>query len=85
MSNNFKNIVLGLLALVVLGLLGAFVSASTNTSGGEVGRYIAIPKNDPDNFDWRILDTKTGRVYWYNSSGNLVYVDWVKGAKPSDF
>ena len=48
MSNNFKNIVLGLLALVVFG------ACSTETKE-EVGRYVPIGAD--------VLDTKTGIVY----------------------
>ena len=83
MKSNLKNIALGALGLLILGLFGAFVSVSTETSQvGEVGRYTAIVDNDKG-LDWRILDTKTGRVYFYNDDHELVYVDWVKGARSS--
>jgi hypothetical protein len=80
MSNNFKKIALGLLALVVLGLFGAFVSASNNNPGGnEVGRYVPIENHTTDGVNFDILDTKTGRVYFFYHGAN-VYRDYVKGA-----
>lgn len=81
MKNNFKNIALGLLAL---GLFGAFVGTTNNTSGGnEVGRYVPIVNHSQTEFNFNILDTKTGRVYFTNDNLERVYWDYVNGAKPS--
>ena len=49
----------------------------------ETGRYIPIVHSYQGNFDFRILDTKTGRVYFTNDNGERVYWDYVSGAKPS--
>lgn len=84
MRNNLKNIALGVLGLLVLGLFGAFVSVSTETSQvGEVGRYLPIVSPQTDGLNFNILDTKTGRVY-FTRDGERVYWDYVKGAKPSN-
>jgi hypothetical protein len=55
MSNNFKKIALGLLALILFG------ACSTETKE-EVGRYVPIPPTDNAS-GIAILDTKTGLVY----------------------
>lgn len=84
MRNNLKNIALGVLGLLVLVLLGAFVSKSTETSQvGEVGRYVPVDDDDPDGWELRILDTKTGRLYFVRG-GQMYYSEGVKGAKPSE-
>lgn len=85
MSNNLKNIALGVLGLLVLVLFGAFVNVSTESSqGGEVGRYVPVDDDDPDGWRLRILDTKTGRLYFVREAGQMYYMEGVKGAKPSE-
>ena len=54
MSNNFKKIAVGLLALVVFG-------ACSSEPKEEVGRYVPI------NTGGSFIDTKTGRIYFPNS------------------
>ena len=76
MSNNLKNIVLGLLALVLFG------ACSIETKEKEeIGRYVPIVLANQDLMTYRILDTKTGRVYNYQN-GKSYYTDFVKDATP---
>ena len=57
MSNNFKKIALGLLALVLFG-----ACSSETKDKEEIGRYVPVPP--PDNAGGiYVLDTKTGLVY----------------------
>jgi hypothetical protein len=56
MSNNFKNIALGLLALVVSG--GLVVAGYLFYTNQEIGRYVPI-----NSAGFSILDTKTGVFY----------------------
>jgi hypothetical protein len=74
MSNNFKKIALGLLALILFG------ACSTETKE-EVGRYVPIVLANPDLMTYRILDTKTGKVYNYQN-GKAYYKDLIKDATP---
>jgi len=84
MRNNLKNIALGVLGLLILGLFGAFANVSTENS--EVGRYIPVDDDDPDSWELRILDTKTGRLYYADpNSKGMIYIEGVKGAKPNPY
>lgn len=80
MRNNLKNIALGVLGLLVLGLFGAFVNVSTESS--QVGRYVPVDDDNPDGWRLRILDTKTGRLYFVRG-GQMYYSEGVKGAEPA--
>jgi hypothetical protein len=57
MSNNFKNIALGLLALVLFG-----ACSSETKDKEEIGRYVPIPQLDNASGIF-VLDTKTGLIY----------------------
>ena len=72
MSNNLKNIVLGLLALVVVGFF--FYTFYTKE---EISRYTPINNNGKS---LTVLDTKTGRVYQFSENGYF-FID-LKQAKP---
>ncbi len=78
MSNNFKNIALGLLALVISG--GLVVAGYFLYTRAEVGRYVPITKNSDYDLRIFIVDTKTGIVYFYKDK-QIVYTDYVNGSK----
>jgi hypothetical protein len=72
MTKLINKIALGLMALSLLGSLGACSNKSgkAEESEGEVGRY--VPFYSETYFD--VLDTKTVRMYDY-SNGKVTYVD----------
>jgi hypothetical protein len=73
MSKLRNKIALRLTALLILSSFGACSNKSEKAvePEGEVGRY--VPFNSP-NTSFRVLDTKTGRMYHY-WEGKLTYVD----------
>lgn len=73
MRNNFKNIALGLLALI-------FFGACSSEPKDEVGRYVPIVQNE-NSSGTQILDTKTGivySVYWRDNNIGFFQVNPIK-------
>jgi hypothetical protein len=81
MSNNFKNIALGLLALVVSG--GLVVAGYLFYTNQEIGRYVPIPPTE-NSAGLSILDTKTGVFYhtYIDANGYRVYYTKVNPISP---
>lgn len=77
MSNELRNTVLTLLVLVAMvGVVFLFYTRER----GEVGRYVPFTTDSPRA---SILDTKTGRVYWFGTkTGKWVIIDVLEVAKP---
>lgn len=69
-----RNTILGIIAL---GVIGACNSEPKEKE--EVGRYVPIVLANQDFMIYRILDTKTGRIYNYKN-GKAYYKDLVKDA-----
>jgi hypothetical protein len=77
MSKLINKITLGLMALLLLGSLGACSNNSEKVVEDEVGRYVPFGGESSFNF----LDTKTGRMYSYDyDKHKMRFVD-IKDAK----
>jgi hypothetical protein len=76
MSKNFKNIALGLLALVL------FVACSSETKDKvEIGRYVPVPPTD-NMGAISVLDTKTGLLYSVYSKDSNIHFNKVNLTNP---
>ena len=75
MSNNLKNIAVGLLALVLFG-----ACSSETKDKEEIGRYVPIPAENGPGIS--ILDTKTGLIYNVYFKEPNIYLSKINPTNP---